>query len=75
MSYTYKFVNPRVFPYKTTIRKTHGQYVETSQPMGSFGFRYAVFRTPYKFFYVPVHDLTEETKQAIAHADGKGGGK
>ncbi|MCL4538014.1 MAG: hypothetical protein M1378_00165 [Bacteroidetes bacterium] len=47
------------------VRFTKGKYIETTEPMGVFRFRYAVFRNQRSEVLVPVHDLTPETKKAI----------
>lgn len=68
--YTYKWVEPSCTPpFKKSIRYTRGRYVCTTDPCGPFGFRYAVFRNKSSEVWVPVHDLTDETKVAIAKAE------
>jgi hypothetical protein len=67
MSYTYRYTIPSGSPpFKTIIRRTRGKYVRTTEPSGVFGFRYAVFQNRASEVWVPVHDLTPETKAAIA---------
>jgi hypothetical protein len=65
--FTYKVVEPSTTPpFKTRIAYTRGQFVEITEPIGAFGFRYAVFRNRRSEVLVPVHDLTEETRRAIS---------
>lgn len=65
--YTYKYVEPSARPpFRSRIRFTRGQYVKTTEPCGPFGFRYAVFRNRRSEVLIPIHDLTPETKAAIA---------
>lgn len=72
MRYTYKYVEPSVEPpFKKMIRFTRGRYVSTTEPCGPFGFRYAVFQNRASEVLIPWHDLTPETKAAIAKAEGK----
>lgn len=73
MKYTYRFLIPSGSPpFKTRIRFTRGRYSHTTAPTGAFCFRYAVFVTKTREIWVPVHDLTDKTRQAIAQLDTKG---
>ena len=70
MSYTYRFIPPSAKPpFRTVIRRTRGSYSHTTEPCGPIGFRYAVFRNRSSEVWVPVHDLTEESRAAIANAE------
>lgn len=67
MTYTYKFTPPSVTPpFRSVIKRTRGQYAGTTEPQGPFGFRYAIFRNRASEILIPLHDLTPETKAAIA---------
>jgi len=66
MSYTYRYTIPSLkLPFKTVIRRTRGTFNRITEPMGCFGFRYAVFLNRRSEVLVPVHDLTPETKERI----------
>lgn len=66
MSYTYNFVAPTGFPpFKKIIRRTRGEYIRTTEPCEGFGFRYAIFRNRASELWIPLHDLTPETKARI----------
>jgi hypothetical protein len=66
MAYTYKFTPPAVRgPYRSQIRRTRGAFVCITEPMGCFGFRYAVFRNRSSEVLVPLHDLTVQTRERI----------
>lgn len=68
-AYTYYYVKPSaVLPFKRIIRRTRGKYCGTTEPIGAFGFRYAIFRNRRSEVLVPTHDLTPETRTAIAAA-------
>ena len=65
-NYTYFYVDPSDHPpFKKRVRFTRGKFVCITEPTGGFGFRYAVFANRASEVYVPVHDLTPETKCAI----------
>jgi hypothetical protein len=68
MKYTYRFIDPGVIgpPFKKRIRFTRGKYLRTTQPMGPFEFRYAIFVNRSSEVMIPIHDLTDESKAAIA---------
>lgn len=66
MTYTYKVTLPSVTPpFKTIIRRTRGAFVKVTEPTGCFGFRYAIFRNRASEVWVPIHDLTTESKAAL----------
>lgn len=66
MKYTYRYTEPSVIPpFKTRIRYTRGRYLRTTESTGVFGFRYAVFATRAREVWIPLHDLTPESKAAI----------
>jgi hypothetical protein len=66
MRYTYFYVEPSDKPpFKKRIRYTKGKFERITEPMGVFGFRYAMFRNTTNVVMAPIHDLTPETKQAI----------
>ena len=70
MRFTYNYVEPSVTgPFKKRVRFTRGRYVKTTEPLGTFGFRYAIFRNRASEVLIPLHDLTPETKAALAAAD------
>lgn len=69
--YTYKHVEPSVRPpFKTKIRRTRGEFVKVTGPCGVYGFRYAIFKNRASEIWIPVHDLTTETK-ALLRAKGE----
>jgi hypothetical protein len=69
MSYTYFHIEPSAAPpLKKTIKRTRGKFHSITEKTGVFGFRYAVFVNRSSEVYVPVHDLTPETKQRIGLA-------
>ena len=65
MSYTYFHVNTGLPPYRKTIKRTRGKFWGITKPTGPFKFRYAVFDNRASRLYIPLHDLTPETKAAI----------
>jgi hypothetical protein len=70
MPYTYYFIEPSTrTPFKKKLRRTRGEYIKTTEPMGCFGFRYAIFRNRASDVLIPTHDLTKETKAAIDAID------
>lgn len=65
--YSFLFVEPSCTPpFKSIIRYTRGEYAGMTEPMGPFGFRYARFCNLSSDVLVPLHDLTPQTKAAIA---------
>jgi len=65
-SYSYWHVKPSVKPpFEKVKRHTYGKFSHITQPMGVFGFRYAVFTNRRSEVLVPTHDLTPETRAAI----------
>lgn len=69
MKYTYRYTHwdaePKK-PFRTTIRFTRGEFICITKPTGIFGFEYAIFQTRSREHWIPIHDLTPETKQAVA---------
>lgn len=66
MRYTYRFTKPAVAPpFKTVIRFTRGTFDRITPPCGAFEFSYAVFRNKASEVWIPLHDLTTETRKAI----------
>ncbi|MDO8357297.1 MAG: hypothetical protein Q7U76_12980 [Nitrospirota bacterium] len=63
--YTYNSVDPRVFPFKKTVRFTRGEFAGWTPPMGIVNARYAIFRNKATELLIPVYDLTKETKERI----------
>jgi hypothetical protein len=69
MKYTYRYTHPNAEPkkpFRTTIRFTRGEFICITKPIGTFGFKYAVFQRRLSQILIPVHDLTPETKQTVA---------
>lgn len=58
-------------PFKKIVRFTRGRYLYTTEPMGPFNFRYAVFHNQASEVLIPLHDLTPETKEAIKKIDSE----
>jgi hypothetical protein len=68
--YTYYYVKPSVRgPFKKVVRFTRGTFRGISNPTGTVGFRYAIFQNRCGSVWIPLHDLTPETKAAIAKAE------
>jgi hypothetical protein len=66
MSYTYFYVKPGAkLPYNKVVKRTRGKLVRVTDHCGLMGFRYAVFRNRASEVWVPLHDLTPETKAAV----------
>jgi len=66
MRYTYNYVKPSATPpFKTRIRWTNGRFSHITDECGAFGFRYAVFLNRASEVWVPVHDLTPESRAII----------
>lgn len=67
MRYTYFYIEPACKPpFRKRVRYTLGKFVRITGPMGCFGFRYALFRNRASEVLIPVHDLTDETREAIS---------
>ena len=47
------------------LRRTYGKFVKWSDPTGPLDARYAIFRTPKTFVYVPEYELTTESREAL----------
>ena len=48
-----------------TLRRTHGQFEQWSEPTGPLHVRYAIFKTPKTRVCIPSYCLTPETKATI----------
>ena len=67
MSYTYRYLVPgATLPFRKIIRRTRGRFTRITEPTGTFGFRYAIFQNRAGEVWIPIHDLTNETKAAIS---------
>jgi len=52
-------------PFLTVVRHTRGTFTHVTPPCGTFGSCYAVFQNRASEVWVPVHDLTKETKARL----------
>jgi hypothetical protein len=70
--YTYWYLEPSDKPpFKKRKRFTRGRYIETTEPTGCFGFRYAIFHNRASDVWIPTFDLTDETREAIAQMESQ----
>jgi hypothetical protein len=69
MKYTYRWIEPSGKPpFKKRIRFTRGRFVGWTEPTGLANVRYAMFENRASRLYIPVYDLTPETKAAIGES-------
>lgn len=65
--YTYRWIDPKTWKpgVKPVIRFTRGTFAGWTAPMGLANVPYAMFRNRSSELFIPIYDLTPETKAKI----------